>query len=217
MLNAPEQKPFEEVRELGAVIMQSGPNQRHVGFLYKLGNEPAKMLHLAWQHKLCEEPPTADYCWVQSGLDETNRKVIAPAVAEVFSSQQLPMPYSPIFQGVYFDANTLEYDRHEPGEGLTCATFIMAVLDALGRPLFDVDEWAARDADAQWHDTIINMLQRSPDASPEHIAAMRARPRGARFRPEEVVGSMAVSSQPVSFTAARVLGLCVLGDLDKRT
>ncbi|MGT2504066.1 hypothetical protein ACVOMS_31165 [Bradyrhizobium guangxiense] len=217
MLNAPEEKSFEEVQELGAVITQPTPNQRHVGFLYKLGNEPARMLHLAWQNRLVEEAPTEGYFWVQSGLDETTRKVIAPVVAEVFSSQELPVPYSPIFQGLYFDAATLRYDRHEPGEGLTCATFIVAVLDALGRPLFDVDEWTARDADFQWHDQIIDMLERSPDATQEHIDAMRSRPRGARFRPEEVVGSIWASSPPISFTAARVLGLCVIGDLDKRS
>jgi hypothetical protein len=80
VLNRPPAKPFEDVRELGALIKQIGPGQHHVGLLYKLGQE-IRFVHLAWHYRLLSQEPTPDYFWVQSGLDETNRRVIAPAVA----------------------------------------------------------------------------------------------------------------------------------------
>jgi hypothetical protein len=161
-----------------------------VGLLYKLGDEAAQIVHVAWQYRLMHEVPTDEYCWVQSGLDEMSRCIIAPAIAEVASEEQRSIPYSPIYDGIYFEAGDLKYKREAPGDGLTCATLIMAIFDALGFALFNRQEWPARAEDADWHNWIVNQLEQSGRATQEHIKVIREKPRGARFRPEEVAGAM---------------------------
>jgi hypothetical protein len=74
VLNKPNERPFDEVQELGAVITLSEPDQCHVGFLYKLGEQPARMVHLAWHFILRDHEATPEYRWVQSGLDQTARR-----------------------------------------------------------------------------------------------------------------------------------------------
>jgi hypothetical protein len=210
VLNRPPAKPFEDVRELGALIKQIGPGQHHVGLLYKLGQE-IRFVHLAWHYRLLSQEPTPDYFWVQSGLDETNRRVIAPAVAQVGSEQQLPVPYSPHYEGIYFENGTLRYTQTAPGEGLTCATFIMAVFEALGFPLVNVREWPVRAEDASWFTYIVSRLEN--DATEEHIEAIRANPNGTRFRPEEVVGTVTEGELPVPFARAEALGQEILVEI----
>jgi hypothetical protein len=211
VLNRPSARPFDEVRQFGAVIKRVEPDQLHVGFLYKLGDERARMVHLAWHNRLTDEDPVPDYFWIQCGLPDTVRNVIAPALAGVAQDQQLP--YSPLYEGIYFVDGTLRYNRNSPGEGLTCATFLMAVLDALGYPLFNAAEWHARPEDEAWTERIIRRLAASPGVSTDHTEAIRARPRGARFRPEEVSGSLSEAVVPVSFVRAEQLGRQLLQEL----
>jgi len=115
--------------------------------------------------------------------------------------------YSPFYEGIYFDRTTLRYTKAVPGEGLTCATLIMAVFDALGLALFDVETWPGRDDDADWQRSIIHVVKSPPAATSEHINAIRGRPRRARCRPEEVAGSVAESARPVPFERAQAAGL----------
>ena len=159
--------------------------------------------------------PTADYWWVQSGLDDVNRRVVASAVAEMASNRELPIAYSPIYDGIYFDFENgmLRYNGGALGHGLTCATFIMAVFDALGLALFKVEEWKARPEDAVWRAEIVRMLRETCSATDEHVDAILNRPAGARFRPEEVAGSVTETTVPVAFDRAQVLGRQVLSEM----
>jgi hypothetical protein len=211
VLNKPTVRAFSEVLQFGAVIKQVAPDQLHVGFLYKLQDSVPRIVHLAWHNMFMHEEPSNDYCWIQSGLNEVVRNVIAPAIAEVAEDQQLP--YSPNYESLYFEQGTLRYNRLAPGEGLTCATFLMAVLERLGFPLFDAQEWTPRPEDAAWTERIIQRLEASPRVCNEHTEAIRARPRGARFRPEEVAGSLSETTVPVSFVRAQQIGVQVLREL----
>jgi hypothetical protein len=75
------------------------------------------------------------------------------------------------------------------GKGLTCATFILAVLR--GHGLLPVDEttWLPRAEDVDWQTAIIEDLEAS-GAEQDHIEAVRNDIGAKRFRPAEVVGAV---------------------------
>jgi hypothetical protein len=208
VINDPAQTAFDNVRDLGAIIKESWPGQQHVGFLFKDGDQPAEIVHLKFHYKLTRELPSNDYYWIQSALDEVSRRVIKAAVIEVSSNDQLPIPYSPIYEGVYFNKSTLRYVRNATGDGLTCATFILAVLEAIGFQLLDVRTWKSRVEDKNNIDLLLKIL--SDHAGQEHVEAIRARPHGIRFRPEEVAGAFSEATLPVGFDHAEALGKQVL-------
>jgi hypothetical protein len=145
------------------------------------------------------------------GVTRRCRRPYPSALAEIASEQQLPIPYSPHYEGIYFDRGTLRYTRFAPGDGLTCATFILAVFDALGIPLVKAHEWVPRDEDAGWLEYIVQQLEE--DASPEHIEQIRAKSNGVRYRPEEVVGALTESAPPIGFARAEALGRGVLDEI----
>jgi hypothetical protein len=76
-----------------------------------------------------------------------------------------------------------------------------------------LDEWPSRTEDAAWLENIIQRLETSADVLPEHTQAIRAKPSGARFRPEEVAGSLSEPEFPVTFVRAEALGLEILTEL----
>ena len=201
--NNPAEKPFSDVVQLGAVITKTDGGF-HVGFLYKFGSSAPEMLHLAWHHILRRDVPSDRYSWVQCGFSEDIRDVIVPALAGVAQDQKIP--YSPIFQGIYFDQGVLTYSRNQAGDGLTCATFMMALMQTLGCPLFNPDEWPVRDDDSTWHEGVIAALEAEPTVTQQHTDAIRATPKGARFRPQEVAGSFSELGAPIPFSQAEALG-----------
>jgi hypothetical protein len=80
-----------------SVSSQHNPkNYARFGFLYRLPDEP-RIVHLERHNKLTKEAPTNEYFWLQSGLDEVVRNVIAPAITEV--GQDRKLPYSPLYEG----------------------------------------------------------------------------------------------------------------------
>ena len=215
MLNDPYASPFEDVQEVGAVIKMLQPEQRHVGFLYKSLGGAARMLHLGWHHDLRDEDAKLDYSWVQCGLDPVNRLLLAGAVVQIAAQREVPINYSPIYQGEYFESGSLKYTRTAPGEGLTCATFIIAVMNSLSLKLFEAEAWPTRQDDGKWVQAIASHLA-ACGADQDHVEAIKASPSSARFRPEEVAGAFTESAVPVPFEKAESLGLAILDELKEK-
>ena len=169
---------------------------------------PAKVAHLAFHLMLRFDTPSdvmrhGELAWVQCGLDEINRSVLAAAIARSAVDGQLPVPYSPHYEGVYLEKGTLRYERGAPGEGLTCATYMLEVFDALGFELVLRDTWPVREQeDREWVEWIISELEKNAHCTPEHIQAIRDHPIGVRFRPEEVAGAVASERPPLDFKTA---------------
>lgn len=210
VLKDPAITPFDQVRWLGAIIATTRPNGRHVGFLYQLEGEAPRAVHLAWHYRLTDEPAPPGYHWVQCGLHDLAGHIVAAALAEIAHDQQLP--YSTTYNGIYFDPS-LRYTRDEPGEGLTCSTFIIAVLETLGLSIVVPEDWPVRDDDETAHEELLGALRSTDNVSPEHIQAIEAQPRGVRFRPEEVAAAVSEEQWPVAFPRAELLGFRIVEQL----
>lgn len=209
-LHSPSDKAFEAVEHLGAVISEPQPGQRHIGILFKLENGPATVCDLAWHKIVRAEPPSPSDFWLQSSLDETNRRVVASAVAGSVAVQKPPISYSPLYNGMSFEAGTLKYEGNAAGEGLTCATFVLAIFESLGFPLLVRDTWQQRPSDLNWQESIVVRLeewaQHHQIDIDDHLAAIRSAPKSMRYRPEEVAAGVADFDSPLDFAAAQSIG-----------
>ncbi|MGA2292624.1 hypothetical protein, partial [Bradyrhizobium sp.] len=99
------------------------------------------------------------------------------------------------------------------GKGLTCATYIVAILKSLGFPLLLEDSWPIDRADDQlWQRAIIEELRKS-GAEEDYIAVAQNDVGAKRYRPAEVVGSATNAAWPVVFSDATALAAAVLADV----
>jgi hypothetical protein len=213
-VNNPNDMPFGDVRYLGIVIKETRPGWFHIGVLYKSDDNVPYICHLAWHYILrAAEVPSDDYDWLQSDLDELDQKVARAAFAGIGETKQVPIPYSTIYRGTYFEPQTLRYMRTEPGAGLTCATFIIEVFAALGIRLLKLDTWRERPSDEAWRLEMLAWLGHAPNVQPGHIEAQKAYVRDPRFRPEEVAAAVASSDCPLDFDTAIARGDEITGTM----
>lgn len=202
----PSSKDIDDLDLLGIAVKEVQVDQRHVGLLYQDGLHSTRMCHLAWHHDLRDQAAPADYFWVEVELDDLNKLVVIGFCLKVIEKNQRgQVPYGLTYLGDYFDRDTGHYQKRSAGDGLTCATFVMAIFDPLGLPILDVDTWQRRDGDAEWQNQIVAALQHG-GASSEHIELVQNDIGCARFRPEEVAGSATDPDQPVPFDQAVSLG-----------
>jgi hypothetical protein len=111
--------------------------------------------------------------------------------------------------------------RHAAGEGLTCATFLLAVFRRWGLPLVDESTWPqGRREDSSWVLKIVRWLYRwaknsgVPIPTEHFVEQIRQRWSLRRFRPEEVCAcATAFSGSPLAFQVVEPLSVQLLREL----
>ena len=98
-------------------------------------------------------------------MDETNRKVLAGLLAVLAKSPPV-VPYGFDATGCCFDTQG-QFLPPPVGKGLTCATFIVALLRVYGYELVAEATWPVRAEDDAWRQDILTILQ--DYATPEHV------------------------------------------------
>ena len=178
----------------------------HVTFLYKREDDTTWLCDVAWNLVSRNEPvdEAADLCWVNINKRPEILDFVAEALQLMGQNFGL-IPYDVRFSAEedYFDPTTWSYKREMPG--LTCATFIMAVLKNFKLNLFSVPTWPGRSEDRPALEHLISELEmRGVDS--KRIEEMRLNHDNIRFRPEEVCGSVSEANWPVPFEIAQQLG-----------
>ena len=115
------------------------------------------------------------------------------------------------------------YVRGRPGDGLTCATFVMAIFREFGIELLDTSNWPVRGTDLLWLSKTISFLEtwgekeraegRGDPDLPDHISALRNSATALRFRPQEVAGAAWSEMHPIDFQTAEILGTGIIGQV----
>jgi len=186
---------FDDIRSL-AIAISGDSSRRHVGILFRPDEQPVQLIHLGWHGLLEREPPSNDYCWVSvKDIHPVVLDNIADWLPQVWRENGRAIPYSiKPFDVDPFDENG-KLRATLPGEGFTCATFVLWVFHHFKVGLIDAGTWQDRPDDRQWRAWIVEMLERTkikyqiPD---DHIEAQTPYVRhAARFRPEEVAGAAA--------------------------
>lgn len=211
----------EHLQWLGIGIALTGPEQVHVGLLYRVDGGTPFFRHLAFHRQLRNDSAVAfagEYSlhWAECSLDVDNRAVMAAYVAAV-EQNPADIPFGFDSSGSAFDPETGAFYEPPIGKGLTCATYVLGMFEARGFHLLNTDGWPERAEDIEWQERIIGIVEnycagRGLDCA-EHIAAMRADVGAKRYRPEEVAAGMLSSPTPVNFPTARELADQILVDL----
>lgn len=181
------------------------PNQFvHVGLLYRDQEDEIRLSHLAWHcHFMGKDTPDDSYFWLEPQLHEFIREQIAVYLQHIADQNEAgDIPYSILYRAQSIDESG-KYVPSGPGTGLTCATYLMAVFDALQIPLVEWPTWpAGRPEDQEWAQQILALLPCiQPPASDEHVEAQRAHINDVvRYRPEEVAAAFGmVTTRAMSF------------------
>lgn len=194
--------PIEQLQSVGVAISTTGPGRWHIGIVHGSRGKEILLLHLAWHHRLCNESPGDEIAWIQLQLPALRLRSIAAFCRLVWRRHRLGgLPYAFRYAETSFASDgRLRLGATE--HGLTCATFVLALLRATGVELMDLSTWPTRPDDAAWHAEVIELLRRH-GAPPEHIARVRSEVGCARFRPQEVAGACSEGTFPTSFGSAR--------------
>jgi hypothetical protein len=94
--------------------------------------------------------------------------------------------------------------------GLTCATYVLSILDWLKLPLLDYSTWKERASDESEQRYILQFIR----APREHIAKAASEIPCLRYRPQEVAGACQVDSYPVPMSDAEPLGNQLIQDME---
>jgi hypothetical protein len=176
MLNDPLQKGFEELDRVGFAIRRPEPSQFHVGLLYK----DAKKVYLRHQCDhlvLKEDEPSCAYLWTDiAALSPLNKRLIANKMSRA-GGDKVPYGVGYRLNGNYLDKKTLKYLVTEPGAGLTCATYIIEVLETLGFFPFDRKNWLSTEHDTAWQEQQIEQKMRRHPGAKEHFRSREGKHR----------------------------------------
>ena len=216
-LNNPVDRPFAEIPLVGLAIKR-GPHYVHVGFLYRNEGDVVHLSHLPWHYHFRGRDITdPSYFWLEPQFNEMVREQIAAFLLHVAEENESgEIPYSYLNRGKSINESG-KYVTSGVGSGLTCATYILAIFEALEISLIDLQTWpVGRAGDAEWAQGILALLaEAQPPATAEHIAAQQAElPNVVRYRPEEVGAAFTMfTSTPLIFAQVDVPSVELLAQL----
>lgn len=182
---------------------------KHIGILCRdSSDKKLRFIHLASHLNLkVDDDVTKCYLWIETKLDEEPAAVAAAQARRVFRKYQLggiPYGFSP-YTG-YFGAKG-EIRWTAPGNGLSCATFVLAVFDSAGVRLVKGETWPInREDDKTFQSLMIQTIRISGNATTAHIKGMKDDIGQVRFRVLEVAGAVAAEVYPAEFSVAEANG-----------
>jgi len=214
-LNDPAEHPFSEIQQLAIAIrfiVHFGAF--HVGMAYKdASTGQAKLLHFR-RHRVVTSDVLGDgggalsYHWAALNIPEEIAGIISQ-FCSVFEEKYRAAPSRHVGYGLRYTDGRFNHDPLDfltnDGCGLTCATFVMALLKTYGIELLRQEEWPKRPEDRPFHELLVQDLATS-GADPEHVEAVRKEIGCARYRPEEVTAAALLGELPIGFVQASALG-----------
>src|SRR5580698_3276519 len=101
----PPDAPFEGLHSAGVAITPTTPGNWHAGLLHQGKGSPVRLLHLAWDHDLQNEPPKPRYAWIQLALPRArllNVAAMCRRIAKVYALRGRGLPYAFRFKDAAF-------------------------------------------------------------------------------------------------------------------
>jgi hypothetical protein len=195
-----------------AVAIQKLPHNTHAGVIYVSPTEGGlHLLHLRGPGQLARESWNQEWGWAGVGsLKREELYQLSVLCQYVFEARE-DIPY-----GFKYNAAThfLRDGRLQTADGcrgLTCSTFVLALLASFEIMLLDFGNWPVRPEDEQavrW----IATAQGNPEVAAEFPCT--------RYKPEEVIAACTCNALNVRFDVAEPLGRQVVekmtGYLDRK-
>jgi hypothetical protein len=135
---------------------------------------------------------------IKSDPHFVRRKIIIANLQAIFEKEKYSIPYSFLYKNTTFDKDN--YLQLAPGEhGLTCSTFVMAVLERNGYTLCKKETWPEREDDHLIREEIVSFFRKGNRIPEDHIKIMESELTCVRFRPEEVLCASAKYPLPCNY------------------
>ena len=125
--------------------------------------------------------------WIAPDLSYEDQKILATKLDAWLTLNPNGIPYSVAHPGgVTFRDDV--WVGNEPGQGLTCATFVVELFNELAIPFINKETWLAREGDDEWARHILNLI--GADMSSEHKNAQMERiGTTTRIRPSDILAA----------------------------
>ena len=138
--------------------------------------------------------PDVRYHWLSIDLDLANQRILAATIHAWLEDNNGKIPYSVAHKGgiVFRDGIWI---GDSPGQGLTCATFLVELFKYLGIPFIDEGSWLRRPGDEEWAVNILGLIAANPPShlpamTQEHVdAQMESIGETVRIRPSDVAAA----------------------------
>jgi len=196
-------------------ILKTSHGNFHVGLLYRNPStrEPV-VLHHPWHRTpLQEDPDTSRYAWVENKLSPLIARLIVARCRAVFEKNKEGLAYAFQYSAeTHFNGDGLLVSG-KGNHGLTCATFILAVLNGCGIKILDESNWPHSSSDDPWAQEILAWLERF---DPDHTALLgQCTEAWARFCPEDVAAAsgLPIRSPPPGRAQVEPHGKAIAGQL----
>jgi hypothetical protein len=196
----------ESLKGAGVGIYKDGA---HIGILCRdASGKPVRFIHLAFHEDLRSQDDISKcFLWVEAKLEDEQSAVVAAQarlIYRVHGSGGVPYGFSP-YSGYFGAAGEIRWSA--PGNGLTCATFVLAVFDRAGVRLVHGETWPLdREEDKKFQRQMVEETRNRARASESHLKGMKKDVGQVRFRVLEVAGAIAAESYPANFLSADSLG-----------
>lgn len=220
ILNVNSYNSFSNIKALAIAIAGSeithSDARRHLGIFFRNDKDELSLMHLGWHLRLENNPPNPSYCWIPcEGLNSVLLENIADWLDVIWQMNGSKLPYSiRQYDSDPFDGSG-KLIKSEPGDGFTCATFVLWVFYRAQVDLIEKSSWQNRAGDQDWAQWAISMLRQHNSNETSHIAKQAEHISSAiRFRPEEVAGAAAIYiDTPIAYEKANELANCILGKM----
>jgi len=179
-----------ETMYFGLAIQLVNPanGQFHTATLYRFGNR--LMIGDVQNHlrsRRADALPSNSLFWIWPAISEEDQRILAAKVDDWLENNEGKIPYSVAHPGGVIFKDSV-WVGNQPGQGLTCATFVIALFNELGIPFLDEGTWEQRPGDDVWAEGLLRQI--CAEMTDEHIEAQLALIGATvRVRPSDVAAA----------------------------
>lgn len=195
--------PFTELKksrlkngDVAIVLSHSRMGQGHAGLAFHDEKQELRILHLAWHHELKNELVSQlKDCWVANSLKLKPYSLKRlHAYVMLVARQNNVVNYGIDFGGIKNSFGpTGKYSPSKDSDGLTCATFPLAVMYGCAVYPVKLESWPATEENRKWGEFVCKQLADTPAVTADHVEAVKSHIQGLRLTPFELGGASLVN------------------------
>lgn len=161
--------------------------QRHTGFVVRDFYDNSILFHLGRNNYYRNEPLSERYSYLLVPAFEPEvANAIISLLVTVLESTQGDVPYSIAWDDDSYFNDEGHLIKAEPGDGFTCATFVLEILKRQGLDFVSRETWPITEANKNWQRDILPHLGLSIESLMAQLEVIGKYPR---IRPEEALAA----------------------------
>jgi hypothetical protein len=198
LLHSSEMLNIVQNKALGVFIVRSDGDQFHTGFVFRKGLKELAIAHVAWKdryyvHNLLDAYSSGVGGLWMSSMSDQNKQLVLLKLHSMSVKDPKKIRYGVISSGKAVIDENADYvpDPETEGDSLTCAVFVLCILESIGIKVVERSSWTLTEQDKSWQEQILDKL--TDWLHPEFLKIQRnGVGRYPRFSPHQVIGSCCV-------------------------